>query len=382
MDLVAPSGGVNGTAQINGCSIPTGNVRTIDRPGANGYDAGDYFDGFNGTSAAAPQVSGVIALMLSVNPNLTETEVRTILQQTATDMGASGFDNTFGSGRLNAQAAVMRVLGGPIVGPDRFCSTASYSLTGTPFGSVNWIASGTGINSSTGFATMFYDGFGQVGAQLSTGCGTITISKPISTGAPNPAYIFAEAWWIGSGLGYKLSPSGNTQVEAGYNYDPIGANSILEYEWNITDHSNWYVTPLTTTSVELNYWALPNPTSQKVYIRGRNSCGWGGYQETTWEVSFFAAKYSVSPNPASDYVTLLFEDLVDSKGLPELVELMSENSTTPIRSISKTSTNFESVKNNNNKLSIPVSDLPRGTYYLHVSYGNKKKPEKHRVVLK
>jgi serine protease len=372
MDLVAPSG-------LNGGS---GDVRTTDRPGADGYDAGNYSSTFGGTSAACPQVAGVAALMLSVNPNLTEAQVRTFLQQTATDMGASGFDNTFGFGRVNAEAAVIRALGGPIVGPDRFCSTASYSLTGTAFGSVNWIASGAGINSSTGDATMFYDGFGQVGAQLATGCGTVTLSRPISTGAPNPAYIFAEAWWIGSGLGYKLSPSGNTQVEAGYNYDPIGANSILEYQWNITDHTNWYVTPLTTTSVELNYWSLPNPTSQKVYIRGRNSCGWGAYQETTWEVSFFAAKYSVSPNPASDYVTLLFEDLVDSKGLPELVELLSENSTTPIRSLSATTSNFESVKNNNNKLSIPVSDLPRGTYFLHVSYGGKKNPDKHRVVLK
>lgn len=84
MDLVAPSGALD----LNG------DVRTIDREGSDGYETGNYTDRFGGTSAACPQVSGVAALMLSVNPNLTEAQVRTILQQTATDMGTSGFDNT------------------------------------------------------------------------------------------------------------------------------------------------------------------------------------------------------------------------------------------------------------------------------------------------
>ena len=91
---------------------------TTDRMGANGV-AGNYIGTFGGTSGAAPQVSGVAALMLSVNPNLTESQVRTILNETATDMGTSGFDNTFGHGRLNAQAALLRI--GNIIGPDVLC---------------------------------------------------------------------------------------------------------------------------------------------------------------------------------------------------------------------------------------------------------------------
>jgi hypothetical protein len=38
--------------------------------------------------------------MLSINPNLTEAQVVNFLRNTATDMGSSGFDNTFGAGRL------------------------------------------------------------------------------------------------------------------------------------------------------------------------------------------------------------------------------------------------------------------------------------------
>ena len=69
-----------------------------------------YKDGgyryIGGTSQAAPVVSGVAALILSVNPNLTVNEVKNILYTTAKDKGASGRDNNFGYGRVDAYMAV------------------------------------------------------------------------------------------------------------------------------------------------------------------------------------------------------------------------------------------------------------------------------------
>jgi len=63
-----------------------------------------------GTSFAAPQVAGVIALMKSVNNNLTVENIRTILTDTALDLGEDGKDKYFGYGLLNAEEAV-RVAG-------------------------------------------------------------------------------------------------------------------------------------------------------------------------------------------------------------------------------------------------------------------------------
>ena len=62
---------------------------TTDISGPNGYDGGDYTTTFNGTSAATPVVSGVIALMLEANPNLGWRDVQNILAASASHTGSA-----------------------------------------------------------------------------------------------------------------------------------------------------------------------------------------------------------------------------------------------------------------------------------------------------
>lgn len=75
-----------------------GEVVTTDRSGAAGYDAGDFTSTFNGTSSAAPMVSGVVSLMLEANAGLGWRDVQTILANTARQVGSevgsarSGFE--------------------------------------------------------------------------------------------------------------------------------------------------------------------------------------------------------------------------------------------------------------------------------------------------
>jgi len=59
-----------------------------------------------GTSFSAPQVAGAAALILSVNPNLTASQVRTILIQSTDDLGLRGKDDDYGYGILNAKKAL------------------------------------------------------------------------------------------------------------------------------------------------------------------------------------------------------------------------------------------------------------------------------------
>lgn len=116
---------------VSGFGTP-GQVVTTDRIGTAGYSWGDYTSGFNGTSAAAPMVSGVVALMLEANPNLGWRDVQEILAYSARHVGTnvgfgtSGneeyawsfnsannwnggglhFSNDYGFGLVNAKAAV------------------------------------------------------------------------------------------------------------------------------------------------------------------------------------------------------------------------------------------------------------------------------------
>ena len=60
----------------------------------------------SGTSFSAPRVSGAAALVRQKFPNLTGIQIKQVLLQTATDLGASGPDNIYGYGKLNLENAM------------------------------------------------------------------------------------------------------------------------------------------------------------------------------------------------------------------------------------------------------------------------------------
>lgn len=62
---------------------------------------------YSGTSLAAPVASAVAALVLSVKPGLSASQLVAILEQNADDLGTPGFDQYFGYGQVNAYKAVL-----------------------------------------------------------------------------------------------------------------------------------------------------------------------------------------------------------------------------------------------------------------------------------
>ncbi len=67
---------------------------------------GEYYGWFAGTSASAPLVSGVIALLRSLDPRLSPDQAREVLKAMARDLGEPGRDDRFGFGLIDAAAAV------------------------------------------------------------------------------------------------------------------------------------------------------------------------------------------------------------------------------------------------------------------------------------
>jgi serine protease len=63
----------------------------------------------DGNSFAAPMVTGIASLALSVKPSLTKGELFDALKESAVDLGAPGRDNFYGWGRVNAYDALQAV---------------------------------------------------------------------------------------------------------------------------------------------------------------------------------------------------------------------------------------------------------------------------------
>ena len=100
LDIMAP-GVLNPTTDIMGDG---GYAIANDTLGISG----NYLTSFNGTSSACPYVAGVIALMLTVNPDLAPDMVQGIIQSTAVDLSDAGFDEETGYGLIHAYEAVYR----------------------------------------------------------------------------------------------------------------------------------------------------------------------------------------------------------------------------------------------------------------------------------
>ena len=71
----------------------------------SGPDDNSY-SGFSGTSAAAPSVSGALAVLKSAAPEMPMTAIRAILLTTATDIGDPGIDDVYGWGFVNIYAGI------------------------------------------------------------------------------------------------------------------------------------------------------------------------------------------------------------------------------------------------------------------------------------
>jgi hypothetical protein len=376
MDIVAPSGNTGGN----------GDVVTIDRMGTLGYNAGanpNYAFNFGGTSAAAPQVSGVATLMLSVNPILTETQVRTILQQTATDMGPSGFDNTFGFGRLNAQAAVQAALP-TISGPSLVCTTNStFNLSNLPTGAtVTWSRSSnlTLVSSSSSSVTVKavnsnVGGNGWVKATITGDCDSFEVQEYILVGKANVDNVsFSNG--IGEQGYFCSSHYGNT-----YNLFPTTSGGTHQIRLKKYPNLN-IVYQLSQNFIgnqgTLNY--TPSPGFYLFEVRRTNACGqsgWFGYEVEFVDCSLGGGggggehEFFVYPNPSS-------ENLNIQKTKNQYIQ---SNYTYTYKFFDFNSNLIFQGSLINGTATINTSHLQKGRYILKI-YGTKEEEETHHIMVK
>lgn len=124
---------------------------------------------WSGTSFAAPQISGAVALLAQAFPNLTGAQIVEILYRTARDAGAGGTDAVYGRGILDLSAAFQPVGGTSVAGTAAAVSLASNAVLSAPMGDAR----------TAGLGAVILDGYGRAFAT--------DLARTISRTAPTPS---------------------------------------------------------------------------------------------------------------------------------------------------------------------------------------------------
>lgn len=125
-----------------------------------------YYTTMSGTSMATPHVAGIVALMLEAEPVLSPDEIKSILQETATNM--PGYETwEVGTGYVNAYAALEKVMFGGTYGEtvnayQTFNSNANVTVERSEF----QVEYNPLLLSSNRYSFQVSEGVGQISARI------------------------------------------------------------------------------------------------------------------------------------------------------------------------------------------------------------------------
>ena len=354
-------------------------IYTTDISGSAGYSSGDYTAIFNGTSSACPNAAGVVALILSLDPSLTQQEAREILESNTDKVGGYNYattmghpngtwNNEMGYGRVNALKAIEEGILGNIQlsGPNTICNSyVVYMLSGMPPSgfSVNW-----SISSNLKMATSGYT-YAVVKAKTPTTQGSGFVKATI-----NGTTVLQKNVWVGkpaavTGL-IHVSPFGCTAGEV----NVVSGGGADQYEWKVyggtilESGSNTYTGggTIMVDPIDSNYGFA-------VEVRAKNSCGYstwfdkdiptecepgGGGWPTPLGAGLMPNDDSVFyPNPAKESVFINFNSLLDGEEQSEFF----------IRLIDISGRVVLQTTSNQLLEQIDVSGMEKGVYILHLS---------------
>ncbi len=227
----------------------------------------------NGTSMAAPFVSGVAALVWAKNPSLTNVQVREILDATAVDLQPSdGLDRDifYGFGLVNAAAAVSAT-------PSNLEATFSWSPMPVYAGAQVSFDAGASFGGVNGFTSYMWD-FGD-GA-------TATESSPVvvHSFAASGGYIVNLT--VSDAFGFRNSTLRNVAVQrdsappvTGDNYDGLLHTSPFTITLTASDNES---------SVMETYYRINDGTTKNVTAHGQPQINVDGLTNKLeyWSIDF------------------------------------------------------------------------------------------------
>lgn len=263
------------------------------------------------------------------------------------------------------------------------CGSGSFVLNNAPASaSVTWsVSPANAVSPSSGSGTTANV------TSLSRTAATITFFVGCA-----PAGQFAQTFYSGApspptSMVVMMGPSPNqlclnsTMGIAIGNSNNTAQQGITQYNWSFGGWGSYFSfydnVPLTRARAYFNL-TIGAPSSQSLSVTAQNACG----NSTPYSSTFFAIScggFLMSyPNPAKGVLMLSF-DGSSGPALPEKIELFNETSLKPVYQLS--GGEIEAELNKGTTIQIPVNELARGTYYLHLTAGVERKIEKVRIVL-
>ncbi len=361
----------------------------------------------SGTSFAAPMVSGIVSLMLNLDPTLTPSEIESILENTATDVGSSGFDSQTGHGIVNAEDALLSVIS--VSGPSQLCSgnQGTFTVSSLPTGmTISWNKwAGLGFVSGQNSSSLVVqansaDGKGWVQPVLTNICGdAVTLPRYyFNQGEPTwDPNIELENGADGSSWYFCTSHNGNN-----YTISPInGMNTHQVRIKSLSGSVLWTSGTRSGSTGSVNYY--PSPGYYLMEVRATNSCGtssWSGNEIEFVDCSIGGGgggefgEFTIYPNPIDNGIVFIEENFTqisfaqqnDSNLRNQILnkESFTANSESQepykVLMISELTQQIVISETCNNKsLQLDINDLPKGNYILKIAKGDKR--ETRRIVI-
>lgn len=384
-------------------------VPTTDRTGNDGYNpntpihpwsggsriSSDYSNvaytvWFNGTSAAAPHVSGLASLIISINSALTGQQVRDIIEQTSRKVGTYTYSTRTGRNNgtwniemgyglidacgasLQAYRTKLSITGNYVL----LCTPTPYTISGVPTNStLSWNCSTNIAKISTPGSNPFNfqangAGPGWIEATLNTDCGNVLLNR--------------YNVWVGKFESTVVTGTAAVCPNSIYTYTaqvPGGHKPEYSYSWT-------YPTTWTKIGQNQNNVTLQTPIYNMTYGAVRvaitNQCGTSGYSGiTVYPKSGCGGYFMMFPNPASEEVTLSIADLYSNIELSDTnkvnVEPIDLNNYVVNIYSSQGNLNL-TLKRSGKTFTIPLNTLKDGIYIVEVING--KISDRNQLIVK
>lgn len=253
-----------------------------------------------------------------------------------------------------------------IVGPSIICanSSASFSIPNQYLPPISW-------SSSSNISLNTTSGNNVTGSTFNDAVSGWINASFTATTTPSCVVTNRKDIWLGKPDIYTIRYDSNIPTST-FNYVSAGvyhtayANLYNTIMANLSGNINWNPSPSIGYSYDqyfhkYDFNLSPGDVLYFNPMSASNACG------TTQRTLAFGTTsgFKLANNPVKDNVEIVFDNAKFLETLPDRVLLYDEKSTSPVREIQVEEV-FRSGALRSNRLSIPVSGLQRGTYFLHV----------------